>query len=86
MTRPSDRLIVALDLPTVAEAEAMAERLAEHASFFKIGMELAYIGGIALGERLMRAGHHVFFDLKLHDIPNTSNAPRPRSRRPARAS
>jgi orotidine-5'-phosphate decarboxylase len=64
-------MIVALDLPTVAEAEAMAERLAGQASFFKVGMELAYIGGIALGERLMRAGHHVFFDLKLHDIPNT---------------
>jgi orotidine-5'-phosphate decarboxylase len=49
----------------------MAERLAPHVSFFKIGMELAYVGGIALGERLMRAGKDVFFDLKLHDIPNT---------------
>jgi orotidine-5'-phosphate decarboxylase len=71
VTTPSDRLIVALDLPTVAEAEALAERLFPHASFFKIGMELAYVGGIALGERLMRAGKDVFFDLKLHDIPNT---------------
>lgn len=49
----------------------MAEQLAGHVSFFKIGMELAYVGGIALGERLMKAGHQVFFDLKLHDIPNT---------------
>ncbi len=71
MSDPSPRLIVALDLPTVAEAEAMAERLFPHVSFFKIGMELAYIGGIPLGERLMRAGKQVFFDLKLHDIPNT---------------
>jgi orotidine-5'-phosphate decarboxylase len=71
VSTPSDRLIVALDLPTVAAAEAMAERLFPHASFFKIGMELAYIGGIPLGERLMRAGKKVFFDLKLHDIPNT---------------
>jgi orotidine-5'-phosphate decarboxylase len=66
-----DRLIVALDLPTIGEAEAMAERLSGHVSFFKIGMELAYIGGIGLGERLMRAGKSVFYDLKLHDIPNT---------------
>jgi orotidine-5'-phosphate decarboxylase len=68
---PSDRLIVALDLPTIQDAEAMAERLSAHVSFFKIGMELAYIGGIPLGERLMKAGKKVFFDLKLHDIPNT---------------
>jgi orotidine-5'-phosphate decarboxylase len=67
----SDRMIVALDVPTIAGAEAMVERLGDAASFYKIGMELAYIGGIALGERLMRAGKSVFFDLKLHDIPNT---------------
>jgi orotidine-5'-phosphate decarboxylase len=71
MTDPAARLIVALDLPDVRAAEAMADRLSEHVVFFKIGMELAYTGGIALGERLMRAGKHVFFDLKLHDIPNT---------------
>jgi orotidine-5'-phosphate decarboxylase len=68
---PSDRLIVALDLPDVREAEAMAERLFEHVTFFKIGMELAYTGGIPLGERLLKSGKKVFFDLKLHDIPNT---------------
>jgi orotidine-5'-phosphate decarboxylase len=71
LAQPSDRLIVALDLPDVRAAEALAETLFPHASFFKIGMELAYVGGIALGERLMRAGKDVFFDLKLHDIPNT---------------
>ncbi len=68
---PSDRLIVALDLPTIHEAERMAELVGDHAVFFKIGMELAYIGGIPLGERLLKAGKKVFFDLKLHDIPNT---------------
>ena len=71
MTAVRDRLIVALDLPTVAEAEAMVERLGEAVSFYKIGMELAYIGGIALGQRLIASGRKVFFDLKLHDIPNT---------------
>jgi orotidine-5'-phosphate decarboxylase len=67
----SDRLIVALDLSSIAEAEAMVERLGDSISFYKIGMELAYIGGIPLGDRLIRAGKKVFFDLKLHDIPNT---------------
>ncbi len=49
----------------------MVERLGEAVSFYKIGMELCYIGGIALGERLIAQGKQVFFDLKLHDIPNT---------------
>jgi len=67
----SDRLIVALDLPSLADAEEMVERLGDSVSFYKIGMELAYIGGIRFGERLITAGKKVFFDLKLHDIPNT---------------
>jgi orotidine-5'-phosphate decarboxylase len=67
----SDRVIVALDVPTIAQAEALADRLGDSITFYKIGMELAYIGGIPLGERLIRAGKKVFFDLKLHDIPNT---------------
>lgn len=71
MTDARDRLIVALDLPSVGEAEAMVERLGDAASFYKIGMELAYVGGIALGQRLIASGRKVFFDLKLHDIPNT---------------
>ena len=72
MTSPAaSRLIVALDLATVREAEAMVDRLGDAVSFYKIGMELCYIGGIALGERLIAAGKQVFFDLKMHDIPNT---------------
>jgi orotidine-5'-phosphate decarboxylase len=67
----SDRIIVALDLPSISAAEAMVERLGDTVNFYKIGMELAYIGGIPLGERLIKAGKKVFFDLKLHDIPNT---------------
>jgi orotidine-5'-phosphate decarboxylase len=66
-----DRVIVALDVPTISEAEALVIRLGESANFYKIGMELAYIGGIPFGQRLMKAGKKVFFDLKLHDIPNT---------------
>jgi orotidine-5'-phosphate decarboxylase len=67
----STRVIVALDMPSIAQAEALADQLGDRITFYKIGMELAYIGGIPLGERLIRAGKKVFFDLKLHDIPNT---------------
>ncbi|MGL4637567.1 MAG: orotidine-5'-phosphate decarboxylase [Beijerinckiaceae bacterium] len=69
--RLSDRLIVALDVPAIAEAEALVTQLGNTVSFYKIGMELAYIGGIPFGERLIAMGKKVFFDLKLHDIPNT---------------
>ena len=65
------RLIVALDLPTLAEAEALCERLAGLPVVLKIGHQLAYTGGLGLAERLIRAGRPVFLDLKLHDIPRT---------------
>jgi orotidine-5'-phosphate decarboxylase len=68
---PRDRLIVALDLPSVTEAEAMVERLGDAVSFYKIGYQLAYAGGLPLAERLIRADKRVFLDLKLHDIANT---------------
>ncbi|MDJ1158911.1 orotidine-5'-phosphate decarboxylase [Chelatococcus sp. SYSU_G07232] len=66
-----DRLIVALDTPTVAEAEALVARLGDAVTFYKIGMEVVYGGGLALAEHLVGAGKKVFLDLKLHDIPNT---------------
>ncbi|WP_315813469.1 orotidine-5'-phosphate decarboxylase [Bradyrhizobium sp. SZCCHNR2028] len=68
---PRDRLIVALDLPSVADAEAMIIRLGDAVTFYKIGMELTYAGGLGLAERLAAEGKHVFMDLKLHDIPTT---------------
>jgi orotidine-5'-phosphate decarboxylase len=66
-----ERLIVALDLPSVAEAEAMVAALGDSVAFYKIGLELAFIGGIALAQDLIRQGKQVFLDLKLHDISNT---------------
>ncbi len=68
---PRDRLIVALDVPEVGSAEALVEAIGDGASFYKIGMELAYGGGLELVGRRARAGRRVFLDLKLHDIPNT---------------
>ena len=72
MTRNArDRLIVALDLPSVAAAEAMVERLGETVGFYKIGYQLAFAGGLPLAQMLARAGKRVFLDMKLHDIGNT---------------
>ena len=66
-----DRLIVALDTPDVGEARRIVERIGESAVFYKVGMELAYGGGLPLVPELAAAGKQVFLDLKLHDIPNT---------------
>src|SRR5258708_403598 len=68
---PRDRLIVALDLPSVAGAEAMIVRLGDSVSFYKIGYQLGYAGGLPLVRQLAGAGKKVFVDLKLHDIGNT---------------
>jgi orotidine-5'-phosphate decarboxylase len=68
---PRDRLIVALDLPDIAQAEAMIGRLGDSVSFYKIGYQLAFAGGLALVPKLADAGKKIFIDLKLHDIGNT---------------
>jgi orotidine-5'-phosphate decarboxylase len=68
---PRDRLIVPLDLPDVAAAEAMIARLGDSVTFYKIGYQLAYAGGLPLVGKLTDAGKKVFTDLKLHDIGNT---------------
>jgi orotidine-5'-phosphate decarboxylase len=68
---PKDRLIVALDLPGVAEAETLIARLGDSVSFYKIGYQLGYAGGLPLAQQLAKSGKKVFLDLKLHDIGNT---------------
>jgi orotidine-5'-phosphate decarboxylase len=68
---PRDRLIVGLDLPSVEAAEAMIARLGDSVTFYKIGYQLAYAGGLPLIRKLADAGKKVFADLKLHDIGNT---------------
>ncbi|RZN33080.1 orotidine-5'-phosphate decarboxylase [Bradyrhizobium sp. Leo121] len=68
---PKDRLIVALDLPSVIVAEAMIDKLGDSVNFYKIGYQLAYAGGLPLARALASAGKKVFVDLKLHDIGNT---------------
>jgi orotidine-5'-phosphate decarboxylase len=68
---PRERLIVALDVPSVEAAQAMVARLGETVSFYKIGYQLAFAGGLAYTPALVAAGKRVFLDLKLHDIGNT---------------
>jgi orotidine-5'-phosphate decarboxylase len=69
--QPRDRLIVALDIPDASDARRLVETIGESAGFYKVGMELAYGGGLPLVSELASAGKQVFLDLKLHDIPNT---------------
>ena len=66
-----DRMIVPLDLPSVEAAEAMIGKLGDAVTFYKIGYQLAYAGGLPLVGRLAAEGKKVFADLKLHDIGNT---------------
>ena len=66
-----ERLIVALDLPSVRAAEDMVAKLDEEVLFYKIGYQLAFAGGLPFAAGLIAAGKQVFLDLKLHDIGNT---------------
>jgi orotidine-5'-phosphate decarboxylase len=68
---PRERLIVALDLPDVRAAQALVEKLGDAVTFYKIGYQLAYAGGVPLMRELASAGKKVFADLKLLDIGNT---------------
>ena len=70
-TPARDRLIVALDLASLSEAERAVVRLGDAVSFYKVGYELVLAGGLPFAADLVRAGKRVFLDLKLHDIGNT---------------
>lgn len=67
-----ERLIVALDVPSAAEARKLVERLGDSVRFYKIGLELFSADGyFALAAWLTQRGNKVFADLKLYDIPET---------------
>jgi orotidine-5'-phosphate decarboxylase len=70
-THVKDRLIVALDVETLAEAERMAGRLEGLVTRFKIGSQLFTAAGPGAVEAIQKRGAEVFLDLKFHDIPNT---------------
>lgn len=67
-----DRLIVALDVPTIAQARRLVEQLDGAASFYKIGLWLAFAPGVdGLLAELIGAGKRVFLDCKMYDIGQT---------------
>jgi orotidine-5'-phosphate decarboxylase len=70
-THVRDRLIVALDVETLADAERMVDRLEGLATRFKIGSQLFTAAGPGAVEAIQKRGAEVFLDLKFHDIPNT---------------
>jgi orotidine-5'-phosphate decarboxylase len=81
---PEQRLIFALDVPSVAEAKGLVERLKEAVEFYKVGLELFATGdGFELVDWLVERDKQVFVDLKLYDVPETVHrAVRQLSRRP----
>jgi orotidine-5'-phosphate decarboxylase len=68
---PQDRLIVALDLPSTEAARSLISKLGDAVSFYKIGYQLGFAGGLEFARELIGQGKQVFVDLKLHDIGNT---------------
>ena len=67
----TEKLIVALDLPTIEQAEKLVEKLGDSVSFYKIGLALIPTGGFQLAQKLKLLGKKVFLDLKLFDIGHT---------------
>lgn len=66
-----EKLIVGLDVPTVAEAEKIVRELDGAAGFYKIGYQLAFAGGLGFARELASDGTRIFLDMKLLDIDNT---------------
>jgi orotidine-5'-phosphate decarboxylase len=71
VTLPRDRLVVALDVPSIEEAKALIETLGDSVGVYKIGLELLFSGGFDLARELAAQGHAVFIDAKLLDIEAT---------------
>lgn len=66
-----ERLILALDVPSIAEARAVADELRGVVKFFKIGLQLFPLGGVDLARELIARGDKVFLDFKFYDIGET---------------
>ena len=71
---PKDRIILALDVDTHAEALKLVKELAPYVGAFKIGMQLFNSIGPSIVQEVNQLGGRVFVDLKFHDIPNTVGA------------
>jgi orotidine-5'-phosphate decarboxylase len=69
-----DRLIVALDVPSLSEAQKLAYELRDEVGMFKVGLELYSREGLGLLSWFAQESLPIFFDGKFHDIPNTVGA------------
>ena len=69
---PEERLIMALDVPSIGEAQALVEELGDSVVFYKVGMEL-FMSGDYFGfiEWLKEHDKKIFVDLKFFDVPAT---------------
>lgn len=70
-TSARDRLIVALDMPTLEAARTLVHSLDDTVSFYKVGLELLFVGGLQFAQELRHMRKRVFLDMKLLDIGNT---------------
>src|SRR5215469_1401476 len=66
-----DRLIVALDVPSTAQARQVVQSIGDAATTYKVGKQLFTAEGPQIVSDLVSSGRKVFLDLKFHDIPNT---------------
>jgi orotidine-5'-phosphate decarboxylase len=66
-----DRLIVGLDVASVETARTIVALLGDAVTFYKVGMQLVFAGGLPLASELVAAGKRVFLDMKLLDIDNS---------------
>ncbi len=67
-----ERLIVALDVSSAAEAQKLVSRIGDAAGIYKVGLQLFIAEGPSIVRDLVSSGRRVFLDLKLHDIPTTA--------------
>ncbi|PYV70146.1 MAG: orotidine-5'-phosphate decarboxylase [Acidobacteria bacterium] len=71
MISPRERLIVALDVSSSAEAQEIVSSLGDSVRTYKVGMQLYTAEGPQIVRELVASGKKIFLDLKYHDIPNT---------------
>lgn len=68
-----DKIILALDVDSISQAEDLVRRLSSWVGVFKIGSHLFATGeGKKIIDTIHKTGSEVFLDLKFHDIPNTA--------------